>query len=57
MDNIFSEMRKSDEEMAAAKEKQMIKSRTVDHIIDKYKKESKTKQNIHKLSINDIEEI
>jgi len=38
MDNIFSEMRKSDEEMAAAKAKQMLKTKSVDHIIDKYKK-------------------
>jgi len=57
MDNIFSEMRKSDEEMAAAKTKQMLKTKSVDHIIDKYKKESITIQKNHKLSINDIEEI
>lgn len=56
MDNIFSEMRRSDEEMAAAKAKEKLQnSRSVDNLLNKIKKVP-IKQ-VTKLSVNDIEEI
>jgi len=56
MDNIFSEMRRSDEEMAASKAKEKLRNaKSVDDILRNIKQEPK--KNDVKLSINDIEEI